>query len=315
MIAEMHRGYGQPTQGILNTDEVNKVKLYTEESFGSDVQRVVMYYERLRPTQKVKLVVTYGGTSVLMMGLGGAFGAGAGAGIGALTGFFYANVPGIVPGSYLGAKIGTAVGMVGGFCFGVYGSKIYFMSSKKYSTWYEDIKKEELGQIYEKILNDDPRFDPFICKITNALIAIPVKAPDGQIYEKEAVTMWIKARWNVIQRAHESGSQMAYIEQLRNTVSPIRGEPFQEEDLSFDKEYEGKLKQLILQKSSELEEVEQKRLFDIGSELILSDLRENRRIILEMQVGKIYTFVSEKKIPLIIGDTVVKRLREEFADV
>jgi hypothetical protein len=233
MIAEMPRGYGLPTQGILNTDNAKKLDFYTEDSFYNGCQKVIMYYRKINLTEKTTLTVTYGGTSLISMFAGGALGSGAGAGIGALTGFFYANVPGILPGSYLGAKIGTAVGMVGGFCFGVYQNRIIFMASKTHTRWLEDMQKEDLGKVFQQILEDDPRFDSFICKITNTLIAVPVKAPDGQVYEKEAITNWIKARWNAIQVAQESGSQMAYIEQLRNTVSPIRGKPFKKRSIKI----------------------------------------------------------------------------------
>lgn len=299
------------TAGLITQSEYDKLKLYTDDSM--EVEKIKGCYGSLKNKEKREIIVKLANHCLLSAFLCGAGGGLIGGTLGSVGGFLCANVPGMAPGGWVGVKLGGAVGFIGGLFKSGYEFKIEFLASPEYNNWIKTMNEENLAPIFLKIFQNDDRFENFTCPLTHDLISVPVKAPDGKIYEQANIVEWLTKKYAEIQRAKDRGDSKEKISQISETISPIRGIPYTIADLKYEKEYFSRLAPIIKQKLSELEDTEVKRLFEIGTQILKETHQENRKMILEHQIGKINMLVLENKIPRRVADEACWQLKQQYA--
>jgi hypothetical protein len=138
---------------------------------------------------------------------------------------------GAAGGSFLGA-------VTGGFITKQLERKrieINVLTSPLYQNWKKGLVKET----YELYLHayahySDPQdLRQFECSLSHNLPMIPVRSPNGHVYEKEYIERHLDEKWAAIKRAQESGSTQKYIDGLLETVCPMRCAPFHKEHLVY----------------------------------------------------------------------------------
>lgn len=305
--------FGKPTEGLITPVEYDQLKFYTDPSSLGEVKQMTAYYQILSKREKVEVVTRLGKQCLLSPCLYGIGGGVIGGTLGSLAGFLYINMPGVAPGGWVGAKIGGALGFTAGFLKGGYNFKVQFLTSPKYNDWISQIREQNLYPIYKKIFQGDDRFEKFINKDTEELICVPVRAPDGLIYEQSSIIKWIGIVEENIKKAKARGEGEDKIRELRKTVSYHRVIAFTAEDLQYHPRYFQELAFLVQQKLSEIEDAEVKRLFTIGMQILKETHEENRKMILDGQIGQITQFVLKNNIPQKIADEACLLLMREYA--
>jgi len=115
-----------------------------------------------------------------------------GAGIGALAG---AGIGFACTGTPMGAGVGAIIGACSGSALGGISSTPYIVykvsESPHYMRWQQLIKCVEVDKAFEKYIFDDPYLQEFKCPISKNTPNIPMKAPDGLIYDEEYIIQWI----------------------------------------------------------------------------------------------------------------------------
>ena len=307
----------------LNTDlvtmpEKEKIKLQIDQSFLAEEKRLYTFYETLEKKEPTEIIIeiaenvfkgaaegAFGGFFGGALVTGPAYGA-----IGALIG----GIPGFVAGYKIGVALSTAAETIGGGLNGYKRFKIKFMSSDAYKTWAAEARKTDVYPVYQKIINNDPRFEEFICPLTCDLICIPMFAPDGRIYENQSIVRWIKQKEDQIKIAKDSGFSEEKIKEMKEGLSPIRAkvESFTTEDLRYYPDYFSGLDRLAKTKISEMEDNETKRIFVEAMKAIKDSQLEDKKQIIKLQIAEVTMYVTSNDLDPSISTRICKKLMEEM---
>lgn len=176
-------------------------------------------------------------TVAITAGIGGGAGAVAGMGISWISG----NKLQVTPlttagGALLGAKIGYKIAL-SNF---VKNHSIEISKLSEFGEWKKGLDKERYDLFLNCLKNHidmDETFENFFCPVTLDVPEIPVRCPNGRVYEKKAIEDHLDQRWTAIQRLRDSKCSPDRINAALETVSPLRGRPFKKEDLKYAVEF------------------------------------------------------------------------------
>lgn len=133
---------------------------------------------------------------------------------------------GLVAGVAAGAGLGFVVG-------GIYikhkitkNIKIRLFTSDHYIKWRTEAITTKIYPIFKNFVDTDKEFEDFLCPITSDIISSPMRAPDGNTYEKEKIEEYLDG----ITKDPTVLCQ-----------SPLRGKSFSKSQLVFDYNYCQKL--------------------------------------------------------------------------
>lgn len=291
---------------LVTVQEKETINFYAKNSFSSEVKRMKTCYNSLHQEERA-IIMSNSVKTILVDGIvGGTIGAVIGGGIGYVT----FNLPGAI----LGGKIGAGIGGLGGACYGAYDLKAEFLCSKKYQDWIAQARQKDVYPIYERVILEDERFKAFMCPINLDLITIPVRAPDGDIYEQADIVNWIKAKEKEIEIARQSGYTEQQIAGIKKTISLQRkyNRGFGVNDLEYFPEYFKRLDNLVQIKICEMEDSIEKQLFQQAMEQLKIAQKENRNAIFHAQVGAIAQFVTENNLNPEIITKACRKLKEDM---
>jgi len=123
---------------------------------------------------------------------GVAVGAGAGLVAGAAFGGAAGGVAAIPSGAKLGAKVGMAVG-------GIIQPIRYVVSIERsniFRKWLADAVLKDAFSEFQQFCDEDEEISDLLCMISSEFPVDPVRAPDGKVYEREAITKWLATNPN-----------------------------------------------------------------------------------------------------------------------
>ncbi len=192
-----------------------------------------------------------------------------GAGIGVACG---------IPGGPVGMGVGGAVGGMLGAGFGLtyvtvsttQKIKVEINHSNGFQKWKAQAIAEKSYPVFKNFIDGDLRFENFFCPLTLDIISVPMKAPDGKTYEKEAIETHIKA------------STPDFLEYINanpdnpdmRTRSPIRGIDFDEKDLEFDYGYCTDIQMLARTVYREIQADQRKLVAQFGLKSLIQNTQE-----------------------------------------
>lgn len=300
---------------LITMPEKEQIKLQTDDSYWAEEKRILACYKRMPTEEKVTVFVDLvfqdmvpniakGVTASVVVGAP-AFG---------FFGLVIGGIPGLIGGLKLGAALGVAGGLADGALVGIREVKIKFMSSNSYKEWTSEARKTDVYPIYQKIIQNDPRFEEYICHFTSDLICIPVRAPDGMIYEQANIVEWIKIKEDQIKKATDYGASKDQIDAIKETLSPIRAnvKSFSENDLRYHLDYFTGLDKLAKIKISEMEDQEEKRIFGSATQAILRGHIQDRKHIIKEQMFEVQRHVRKHKLDPSISQKVTEKLMQEL---
>lgn len=302
---------------LVTFSEKEQIKLQTDDSFLAEEKRIYGCCKTLKKKEKTQVIVQIsahvfenavkGATASIIVGAP-TFG---------FFGLIFGGIPGLIGGMKLGATLGAVGGAADGAYMGIKKFKIEFISSDKYKEWVEQARKTDVYPVYKKIIEEDERFEEYLCPLTCDLISLPVYAPDKRVYENQSITLWIKQKEEQIKLAIESGAPEERIKTLREGLSPVRAkvESFTTEDLRYHPEYFTKLDQLAKIKISEMENNEAKGLFQDAIRTIQSSQIENRKEIIMLQIAKVTMHVTTNDLDPSISTKICKELMQELVKI
>jgi uncharacterized protein YcfJ len=308
----------QLNTALVIMPEKEQIKLQTNDSFLSDEKRMYTFYQKQDKKEPTEITIqiaenVFKGAAEGALGgfVGGALVSGPSLGV---IGSIFGGLPGFVAGYKIGVALSTAGEIVEGGLRGYKKFKIKFMSSDAYKTWTAEARKTDVYPVYRKIIEEDKRFEEYLCPLTCDLISLPVCAPDKRIYENESITVWIKQKQEQIQIAINSEAAPEKIQELREGLSPIRAKvnSFTVEDLRYYPEYFTGLDKLAKTKISEMEHEEEKRIFIEAMKAINSSHVQDRKQIIKLQIAEITMYVVNNDLDLNISKNVCRKLMEEI---
>jgi hypothetical protein len=306
----------------LNTDlitiqEKNKISLQIDHSNSSEENKIHSCYNTLEKKEKTKVKISLVKNIIEDVGKGITASVLVGASAFGIFGLLIGGPSGFVGGVKLGAKLGTVGGALDGGLRGIKEFKVEFMASEKYKEWVEEARKTDVYPIFRKVVEGDKRFDDFNCSLSYDLICVPVRAPDGRLYEQQNIVAWIKQKEEVIKQAMEAGAMQDKIDEIRETLSPIRAKvgSFTVDDLKYCPEYFIKLDQLAKIKISEMENDETKRIFTSAMQTIQSGQIDDRMHIIKEQIFEVQRYVRKHKLDPSISTKICEKLLDELEKI
>lgn len=143
-------------------------------------------------------------------------GGGIGFGIGGIVTWYWPVISWIGPliGGTIGVSLGTAIGGTASSVL----TTIRIQNSDHYMDWKQQLIDVKVYNTFKDYLSKDLILQSCLCPISLDIMMVPVKAPDGLVYEQEEILSWIKNK-------REDSAASIY-----------REIDFGENDLLFDKE-------------------------------------------------------------------------------
>jgi hypothetical protein len=158
-----------------------------------------------------------------------------------------------------GAPIGAAIGALVAVKKAKRAEEVRICQMPEVRQWMEDWKTGKKKEQYDLFLNSLKKHlgghdalldryvdvhgedDSIICRINFGIPTIPVRSPNGHVYEKEMIEAHLDLRWAAIEEEERNLRESGYdedritarIAELRTTVCPMRGEPFRKQDLRY----------------------------------------------------------------------------------
>jgi hypothetical protein len=189
---------GVQIRPFLDT-EVEVTKKYTAPGFRNQFKRgwEALTTQDSRPQRRLREHIETG------RGIGGTLGAIAGTTV-ALSRAIPTELftlaafgPAAVPAAFalkvsFGLGSGFVAGNLAGGAVGATYSVITLSHSNEYLQWKGEAIVRKVFPVWQNFLNE--YVDDFICPISQDLIGIPVRAPDGRTYEKAAIERWINQK-------------------------------------------------------------------------------------------------------------------------
>ncbi len=170
-------------------------------------------------------------------------------------------------GGPIGGAIGVSVGStIGFFVGGVYIKNnitkkinIQIFTSDHYTKWRADAVIQKVFPIFKNFLDADDQFEDFFCPISQDIISIPMKAPDGKTYEKDMIEGYLLAVTKDAEKKCES---------------PIRGKSFSRSELVFDLTYCQNLIVKTQEVYKKVKEVEGNYILKYGLEAVQKNTKQ-----------------------------------------
>jgi len=306
---------------LITMPEKKQIDFETNLSTFSDEKKIFSHFKTLKNQEQVTIIVELGEHLIL----GAAIGAGGGFVGGALVsgpafgvvGAIFGGLPGFVTGYKIGTALSTVAEAIGGGIKGIEQFEIKFMSSDKYKAWVEEARKTDVYPAYQKIIEEDPRFENYICPLSYDLIRVPVRAPDGKTYEQTHIVEWIKRKEVQIKEATDAGASIEKINSIRETISPMRitVKSFTVEDLIYCPDYFKRLDNLAKIKISEMEDNEIKRIFQKAIKALQVSHIEDRKKIIDMKILEVSKYVRKNKLDPKISKRVTEKLLDELEKI
>jgi hypothetical protein len=305
---------------LITIPEKKQIEFETDQSTFSDEKKIFSHFKTLENQEQVTVIVELGEHLILgaAKGAAGGFVGGflvSGPTLGAL-GAIIGGLPGFFTGYKIGAALSTFAEAIDGGIKGIKEFEIKFISSDKYKVWIEEARKTDVYPVYQKII-EDPRFENYICPLSYDLIRVPVRAPDGKIYEQTNIVEWIKIKEGQIKEATDAGASVEKINAIRETISPmrIRVESFTVADLRYCPDYFKRLDTLAKIKISEMEDNETKKIFQTAVKVLQASHFEDRKVIIAMQILEVTQYVRKHKLNLEISKNVTEKLLDELEKI
>lgn len=295
--------------------EKNTINIYANDGIGSAYSRAYICIKTLPKDEQTDVVNQYASNffpGFFRLSLASSL---TYAGIGGTLGLLFGGAPGLVSGMKIGGDLGMTVGFLGGLYVGEVSARYHFERSNSYKKWVCKARENDIYSIYQNIIQNDERFDRFVCMHTVDLITMPVKAPDGQIYEQEAIEMWIDKKEKELERCRERGGSQEELNEISMTISYVRACGFTKTDLIYHPQYFKSLDSLVKLKISEMEKGVERKVFKEATKNILKAQQENHASIqqlYEQEVNKINKYVVDNALDTAIARKVAADLRKKF---
>ncbi len=294
----------QKYTNTINTDEKQK-------GIVEDLKKFADYWGAQQASTRLDIALTVSGIFLSYLIMGAAVGGAVGSLIGGGAGALITSGPGAVPGAVEGGKIGAVIGLIPGISFFTKNINVIVFRSPTYSNWVTKCRTDDVYSIYIKIIQEDGAFDDYLCNITQDFPNMPVRCPNGYLYDKQAIESWVDRQTQQLLLDIEA-NRVNDIEDSSRNICPRRIKGFAKEQLVFQNNFYEKLNSLVLEKLKENESNQSNELVKAGLNALLTANKENQEAIVGAHIGSLYMFCSKNNLPNRIADIARDRLIERF---
>jgi len=181
-----------PEEVILIAQRLENHKENLKELTGSmyryGTYRMENYYTN-RPESLEQYKKTFYKSQIILMPVGIGTMCFSGACTGALVSSYTTGNP--ISGGIVGGVVGACTGAFAGHLFSYPLTTFKVSYSQEYIRYSRDVLDSRIGESFSQIFTEDTVLRECTCPITHEIFIIPVKAPDGKIYEQSEIVRWI----------------------------------------------------------------------------------------------------------------------------
>lgn len=192
----------------------------------------------------------------------------------------------------------AVMGFVAGAVLGTQYEIITIQRSDVYLKWKMKAFEDKVLPAFQEFLKNDSKLADLRCPLSLDIPVVPVRAPDGTVYEKEYIEHWLDVKPFRYQQ----------VQGWFDNSSPIRGKPFTKADLVYDAEFHtgvaNRLKELLSQKLDEK--------IKGGLESLHSNILENKAQIFSAKLAEVSKRFALKQVTEKAFDETVQKLTKEY---
>lgn len=254
---------------------------------------IMSYYNQLpaRDQRLVKVIYENNATNSVIIGLSSGFATGVtvcpavGGMIGGPTGAFVATLIGVVFGPLIGGAAGLIAGSIS--------TTISIKADNSYRQWVELAKHESRYQAYKDYITAYfPNNQEFFCCISGDFPQIPVRSPNGHIYDQESIHAWLDQQEAHIAQGERRmrfngvdpvliANQRIYMQQT--AICPFSGPYFTKNDLIYDRQFALLLRQKLTDYLATCQQ--QNPHAAMAMELLITSLKRTENMIVSRKVA------------------------------
>lgn len=267
----------------VNADN-QAVDLYTKTDLSTTFKRTEQYIKENpdKQTLAYRIASVSIGTIAMTTVAGTCVGGAAGGIIGLVAGA-------AVPSALTGAKIGCGVGFSVGLILSPITTIVSIKTSQEYINWKTQALVNRIYPIYQEYLKQDEEFRDLICPISHELPVVPVRSPNGHVYEKSEIETWLDSN--------------------PNNPCPMRGNPFTKADLIYDEKHVRKI--VMRARALMNQHVIQNQDVEAGIKALSNNLVERSASLLAEELSQVAKEALEKDFSPELFSTVAKTIYQK----
>ena len=216
-----------------------------------------------------------------------------------------AGPPGLILGGLFGSIIGFFSGFVAAFSVCKMKSQIEIKSSSQYKAWLNAQVHSSMYIPYVEYLRARfPDSNIFFCMIKSDYPEMPVRSPNGHVYDLACISEWLDRKWAYIEtRVNELHDSTATKQQrdatraelAQHTVCPMRGAPFHKKDLVYDTAFSLALRNHL--KELLEEDGDLNPHIRAGFQALIGSLNSSRTMVMAQKINELNRHMAEQNLP------------------
>lgn len=216
-----------------------------------------------------------------------------------------AGPPGLILGGLVGSIIGFFSGFVAAFSVSRIKSQIEIKSSSQYKAWLKAQVESSMYIPYVEYLRARfPNSNTFFCMIKSDYPEMPVRSPNGHIYDLASISEWLDRKWAYIEtRVNEMHDSTASKEQrdatraelAQTSVCPMRGAPFHKTELVYDTAFSLSLRDHLKELLEEDGDLNPN--IRAGFQALIGSLNSSRTMVMAQKINELNRHMTEQRLP------------------
>lgn len=216
----------------------------------------------------------------------------------------------------------VTLGIASGALGGLIKSKLTLQADPTYLDWVKQQTSQNMYEAYKEYLHLylSDQADDFLCPISQDFPVIPFISPNGHVYDKEAIFMWLDSKEREIyikaKQLDESGYDNDHIEiacdRIKATVCPMRGPYFTKEQLTYCYEFVLCMRRKLDNYMKENDRVPP--IVAIGIETYLLSLKRTQNMITSKKIILLTQRMFDLGMPECQQESAIQRLLDEKDD-
>lgn len=203
------------------------------------------------------------------------------------------------PGAFLGFVIGTTVsslvGAVSGMIAACVQTTVLIKCDVSYQEW---VAEQKLMLRYESYIEYIHAYNTnareLLCPISQDFPQIPVRSPNGHIYDKSSIEEYLDRKERSMQHTlmvmknegHSDEEIQQYHEELKTFICPFRGPYFTKDQLVYDRSFSLQMRRKL---SAVIDEMAlEERHKAIGMEILIASLKKTDNMIMAQKIALLY---------------------------
>lgn len=257
------------------------------------VHGVLNFYRQLSVInqQTVSVAVYKNVTNCLVLGL--IAGMTSGMSLGPLLGGMFWGGPGAFFGFVIGSTVSGLVGMVSGIAAGCIQTAVLIKQDLSYQEWIAEQKLQFRYESYREYINSYfPEAGEFLCPISQDFPQTPVRSPNGHVYDKEAIEIYLDLKEahlaQVLRQLSEENipADPLFIEELKGSFCPFRGAYFTKDQLVYDRDFALRMRRKLSGLIEEMSLAERHRA--LGMDILIASLKKTENMITSQKIALLY---------------------------